>query len=175
MARNSRSPRRLAVDGRDHLWAVRHEHRDGADRGCREVLAVRRDGDPGRLLIVFEGGPGRLLPDGYLHSGAVGTAGARCSTCTGPVPSGHWSTRRCAAGGAAVRAPSGSTAGRCSTPWPAGRKARSPPRDESALPGARAVPSSPRLSSMIVALRPYRRAPREPRRQGRRPGTGFPR
>ncbi|GAA1070914.1 hypothetical protein [Nocardiopsis composta] len=75
MARNSRSPRRLAVDGRDHLWAVRHEHRDGADRGCREVLAVRRDGDPGRLLIVFEGGPGRLLPDGYLHSGAVGTAG----------------------------------------------------------------------------------------------------
>src|SRR5512139_2836387 len=34
-------------------------------------LAVRRDGEPGRLEIVFVAGPGQLVPDGLLHAGGV--------------------------------------------------------------------------------------------------------
>jgi hypothetical protein len=52
---------------------VRHRHRadESGAAVCRELVALRRDGSRGRLLIVFEQGPGRLVPDGYLPSGAV--------------------------------------------------------------------------------------------------------
>lgn len=42
-------------------------------QGCREILTLRRRGTHGRLQIVFRAGAGRLVPDGYLPSGAVGT------------------------------------------------------------------------------------------------------
>ncbi|GAA4975004.1 hypothetical protein GCM10023334_101120 [Nonomuraea thailandensis] len=55
------------------LWVVAHNHRDeqGRPRECRETLRLRRSGARGRLLIVFQEGPGRLL----AHSGAVGAGG----------------------------------------------------------------------------------------------------
>jgi hypothetical protein len=63
------------------LWSVEHAHRmdDAAPlvsrhQDCREILAVRRHGARGRLQIVFRRDVGRLVPDGYLPSGAVGTA-----------------------------------------------------------------------------------------------------
>jgi hypothetical protein len=60
-----------------YRWSLGHEHRmvDEPRRylDCREVLTLRRQGSPGRVLIVFEARPGHLVPDGYLPSGAVGT------------------------------------------------------------------------------------------------------
>ncbi|CAL9454330.1 putative protein OS=Streptomyces griseomycini OX=66895 GN=FHS37_000770 PE=4 SV=1 [Streptomyces griseomycini] len=50
-----------------YLWSVRHRHSTGGP--CREVLALTRDGVTTRL--VFQGGEGRLVPDGFLPSGAV--------------------------------------------------------------------------------------------------------
>ncbi|WP_328915882.1 MULTISPECIES: hypothetical protein [unclassified Streptomyces] len=75
MTRSSRTPRRLVVDGETFLWSVRHEHHgeQGRYEGCREVLTFRRPGALGRLTVVFERGPGHLLPDGHASSGAVGT------------------------------------------------------------------------------------------------------
>ncbi|MFB4272658.1 hypothetical protein [Nonomuraea sp. GTA35] len=77
MTRSSRKPRRLVVGDETFLWVVAHNHRDeqGRLRECRETLRLRRSGARGRLLIVFQKGPGRLVPDGYVHSGAVGTGG----------------------------------------------------------------------------------------------------
>ncbi|MFE7793585.1 hypothetical protein [Streptomyces sp. NPDC057460] len=76
MVRSSRKPRRLVVCDETFLWSVGHHHH--TDRGryqdCREVLTIRRSGAPGRLLVVFRAGPGRLVPDGFLPSGAVGTS-----------------------------------------------------------------------------------------------------
>lgn len=75
MARCSKKARRLAVDSEIFLWSLEHEHRAEQDRylDCREVLAIRRHGERGRLRIFFQDGPGRLVPDGYAHFGAVGT------------------------------------------------------------------------------------------------------
>lgn len=39
------------------------------------MLRLRRLGTHGHLLIVFRGGPGRMIADGYAPSGAVGTGG----------------------------------------------------------------------------------------------------
>lgn len=80
MVRSSKKPRRCVVDTDVFLWSVRHEHRfdDAAslvDRyhDCREVLALRRQGTRNSgLQILFAQGPGRLVSDGYLPSGAVG-------------------------------------------------------------------------------------------------------
>jgi hypothetical protein len=76
MARNRKKARRLIVGSDSYLWSVEHEHRaeGGQYQDCREVLAVRRVGSPGRLLIVFRAGADLLVPDGHAHSGAVGTA-----------------------------------------------------------------------------------------------------
>jgi hypothetical protein len=76
MTRSSRTPRRLVVGDDTFLWSVRHEHHDeeGRYEDCREVLTVRRPGALGRLLVVFEGGPDHLVPDGRIPSGAVGAA-----------------------------------------------------------------------------------------------------
>ncbi|NNH75918.1 hypothetical protein HLB23_39730 [Nocardia uniformis] len=56
------------------LWSLRHRHHgeSGAYRDCCEVLGIRRDGG-GRLTIVFSDGPGRLVPDGFMPTGFVGT------------------------------------------------------------------------------------------------------
>ncbi|THA75710.1 hypothetical protein E6R60_16605 [Streptomyces sp. A0642] len=60
------------------MWRVghRHERDDGPARNCREVLALHPLGGRGRLEIVFREGPGRVVPDGLLHAGGVGTRGA---------------------------------------------------------------------------------------------------
>ncbi|KIZ18766.1 hypothetical protein [Streptomyces natalensis] len=77
MVRRSRKPRRLVAGGETYFWSLGHEHEaegPGRYRGCREILGIRRAGARGRLRVVFRGGAGRLVPDGLLHSGAVGTA-----------------------------------------------------------------------------------------------------
>ncbi|WP_195911073.1 hypothetical protein [Streptomyces kaniharaensis] len=76
--RRSRKARRLVVGDETYLWTVRHAHdvEDGYHyRDCREILTLRRHGAHGRLLLVFLGGEGRLVPDGYGPSGVVGTGG----------------------------------------------------------------------------------------------------
>ena len=70
----SRRIRRLVVGTDVYYWSARHAHArssDGACVDCREVLTVRREGAPGRLVIVFRAGPGRLVADGLLHDGGV--------------------------------------------------------------------------------------------------------
>ncbi|MDI1463230.1 hypothetical protein QEZ54_19805 [Catellatospora sp. KI3] len=68
----------LLVGQTTYRWAGSHSHRaDHADDGtpryrdCTEHVTIRRDGAPGRLDVVFAGGPGRLVSDGMLHAGAV--------------------------------------------------------------------------------------------------------
>ncbi|ASR39553.1 hypothetical protein BAY61_22405 [Prauserella marina] len=59
------------------LWSLRHDHDalgDGRYAGCREILGIRPDGAKRRLRIVFREGPGRIVPDGLIPSGRVGTA-----------------------------------------------------------------------------------------------------
>ncbi|WP_371525678.1 hypothetical protein OG302_05460 [Streptomyces sp. NBC_01283] len=76
MPRSEKKPRRLVVEGEVFLWSVSHTHRvppGGGYEDCCEVLAVRRFQARGRLRILFRDGAGRLVPDGFLHSGAVGT------------------------------------------------------------------------------------------------------
>jgi hypothetical protein len=80
--RRSRQARPLHVADTTYLWRVGHDHRYVEDVAtgrhrfldCREILTLRRLGSAARLSVVFREGPGRLVPDGYLHSGAVGTA-----------------------------------------------------------------------------------------------------
>lgn len=76
MVRSSKKARRLAVGNETFLWLLGHEHRAGQGhyQDCREVLTIRRLGAGGRLRVVFQEGPGRLVPDGQVHSGAVRTA-----------------------------------------------------------------------------------------------------
>ncbi|MEV8317828.1 hypothetical protein AB0Q95_27015 [Streptomyces sp. NPDC059900] len=76
MPRGKKKPRRLVVDGQVFLWSVGHTHRvpvDGGFEDCCEVLSIRLSGARGQLRILFREGAGRLVPDGFLHSGAVGT------------------------------------------------------------------------------------------------------
>ncbi|MFJ8042460.1 hypothetical protein ACIRBX_18410 [Kitasatospora sp. NPDC096147] len=73
MARRPHAPRRLTVDGTDHLWTLRHRHPEGG--GCVETLTLRPQppGRGGPLRIVFADGPGRYVPGGApLGSGDVG-------------------------------------------------------------------------------------------------------
>ena len=76
MVRSGKKARCLVVGNESFLWSLGHEHRaeQGGYRDCGEVLVIRRVGARGRLLIVFKEGPGRLIPDGHVHSGAIGTA-----------------------------------------------------------------------------------------------------
>ena len=81
MVRSGRKPRLCVVGDETFLWSVRHEHHvdDAAPpvsryQDCREILTLRRRATQGRLQIVFRRGAGRLVPDGYLPSGAVGTS-----------------------------------------------------------------------------------------------------
>ncbi|WP_328733184.1 hypothetical protein OHT20_38135 [Streptomyces caniferus] len=59
--------RRLAVGEDTWLWSVRHKHPP-----CREILSLHHAATRTTLRIVFHDRPGRLVPDGVLHSGAVG-------------------------------------------------------------------------------------------------------
>ncbi|MFD5004925.1 hypothetical protein ACFWMV_18670 [Streptomyces mutabilis] len=61
--------RRLVVDGAAtaYVWSVRHRH--SVTGPCQEVLTLSRDGTRTRLL--FRGGGGRHVPDGFLPSGCV--------------------------------------------------------------------------------------------------------
>lgn len=78
MGRSEKKSRRLVVNSTTFLWKVGHRHdRDnGPALGCCEVLALHPLDSRGRLEIVFRGGPGRVVPDGWLHSGGVGTGDA---------------------------------------------------------------------------------------------------
>ncbi|MEV6231192.1 hypothetical protein AB0L88_25365 [Saccharopolyspora shandongensis] len=78
MVRSSKKARRLVIDDATFLWSVRHQHHVEQDQRqlCREVLGIGLLGAVGRVRIVFEGGAGRLVPDGLLHSGGVGTGGS---------------------------------------------------------------------------------------------------
>ncbi|MFE1770695.1 hypothetical protein [Streptomyces sp. NPDC059008] len=80
MARSDKKARRLVVDGQTFLWSLRHTHHvpdNGRYEDCCETLVIRLFKARGRLHVHFREGPGRLVPDGYLHAGAVGTAGGR--------------------------------------------------------------------------------------------------
>ncbi|GAA2058794.1 hypothetical protein GCM10009839_80990 [Catenulispora yoronensis] len=68
-----RKTRRLVVGGDVFIWSVRHKHlpERSTDRECREVLGIRRDGQRGRLEVVFAAGPGHAAGDG-CDSGQVG-------------------------------------------------------------------------------------------------------
>ena len=72
MARE-RKTRRLIGDGGTFVWTLRHKHLPNQlmDRQCRDVLGIRREGDTGRLEVVFRGGPGRAVGDG-CYRGQVG-------------------------------------------------------------------------------------------------------
>lgn len=74
----SRPARALVVGSLTYRWGAGHRHeryQDEAGRprcgDCREVLSLRQVGAPGRLVIVFYGGPGRLVNDGMFHDGGV--------------------------------------------------------------------------------------------------------
>ncbi|MFG2827456.1 hypothetical protein ACGFWI_08335 [Streptomyces sp. NPDC048434] len=58
--------RRLVIGEETWLWSVRHQHPE-----CREILSLHHDATRATLRIVFRARPGRLVPDGLLHSGAV--------------------------------------------------------------------------------------------------------
>ncbi|WP_077798806.1 hypothetical protein [Streptomyces sp. JHA26] len=66
--RSGRRLRKLVVDGATaYVWSVRHRH--SVTGPCQEVLALSRDGT--RTRLVFRGGGGRYVPDGFLPSGCV--------------------------------------------------------------------------------------------------------
>lgn len=81
MGRSAKKARRLAVGEETYLWTVGHAHTVVDDRvryrDCREILTLRRYRAPGRLVLVFRGGDGRVVPGGYGESGVVGTADGR--------------------------------------------------------------------------------------------------
>ncbi|WUW25757.1 hypothetical protein OG521_35360 [Streptomyces sp. NBC_01463] len=74
MARREKKARRLVADGTTFHWKVSHRHRgeDGRTLDCREVLAVYPAEERGGLEVTFRAGPGRLVPEAYVPSGAVG-------------------------------------------------------------------------------------------------------
>lgn len=84
VGRNSKKPRRLLAGDDTYLWSVRHDHRveysrSGRFQGCpeykdcRDLVAIRRFGARGRLVVSFPGGPGRLVFDCYGAGGVVGS------------------------------------------------------------------------------------------------------
>lgn len=80
MARSRKKARRLVVGGKTFLWSVRHHHDvehthppTNLYRDCREVVSLRAHGTSGRLLITFRQQPGRVVSDGILPAGIVGT------------------------------------------------------------------------------------------------------
>ena len=72
MARE-RSSRRLVASDIVFIWSLRHKHlpHQPMNRQCREVLGIRREGERGRLEIVFRSGPNHAVGDG-CYSGQVG-------------------------------------------------------------------------------------------------------
>ncbi|WP_211240935.1 hypothetical protein [Hamadaea tsunoensis] len=68
----------LVVDQATYRWTNSHSHHaelaaDGTPlyHDCTEHVTIRRDGTPGRLDVVFASGPGRLVSNGILHTGAA--------------------------------------------------------------------------------------------------------
>jgi hypothetical protein len=82
VVRNGKNkPRRLVVGDRTYLYSIGHEHRvehgdTGAQRyfDCTEIVSIRLRGATGRILIAFRAGEGRIVSDGILPGGTVGTA-----------------------------------------------------------------------------------------------------
>ncbi|GGN65533.1 hypothetical protein GCM10010112_26970 [Actinoplanes lobatus] len=70
-----RGVRFLTVGEDRFLWNIGHQHEEVDDPSkyahCREIVVIRRHRSRGRLEIVFRAGPGRLVPDGMVESGAV--------------------------------------------------------------------------------------------------------
>ncbi|WP_181384058.1 hypothetical protein [Streptomyces sp. NWU49] len=70
---SERRVRRLVTEGATagetvtYRWSVRHRH--NTEGPCAEVLVLTRGTTTTHL--VFRGGEGRLVPDDFLHSGAV--------------------------------------------------------------------------------------------------------
>ncbi|MET9231492.1 hypothetical protein [Lentzea sp. NPDC003310] len=62
-----RGARSLLIGADRFAWSVRHSCEDG----CREVVRLRREGEPGQLVIVFQAGDGRYVADGLMHAGEV--------------------------------------------------------------------------------------------------------
>lgn len=128
VTRNGRKARRLIVGDQTFLWSLRHEHEtdesgDFANRyrDCRDVVTLRLHGTPGRALVTFRAGEGRLVSDGILPAGTVGAAAGRALNLNEPGTVGPCLTRRShGAGTPAPRRPSTSTAGNSSTRWPTG-------------------------------------------------------
>ncbi|MFF3324386.1 hypothetical protein [Streptomyces sp. NPDC002889] len=78
MARKLTGTRRLVVDTETvYMWSVRHRHSGNGNtrEGCRTVLALRREGTQERLDVTFREGPGRIISEGFAHSGAVASTG----------------------------------------------------------------------------------------------------
>jgi hypothetical protein len=83
VGRNGKKSRRLLVGDDTYLWSVGHDHRveyiqSGRFQGCadyqdcRDLVTIRRSGARGRLVLSFQGGPGRRVSDGYGAGGVVG-------------------------------------------------------------------------------------------------------
>ncbi|GLY47870.1 hypothetical protein Lesp01_15260 [Lentzea sp. NBRC 102530] len=61
----------MLIGANRFVWSVRHSCGDGR----REVVRLRREGEPGQLVIVFQAGDGRLVADGFRHAGQVACGG----------------------------------------------------------------------------------------------------
>ncbi len=57
-----------------YVWSVRHRH--SVSGPCQEVLSLTREGMRTRVLLLFRGGEGRFVPDGFLPSGCVAVGDA---------------------------------------------------------------------------------------------------
>ncbi|MFD4673838.1 hypothetical protein ACFWNN_29245 [Lentzea sp. NPDC058450] len=66
-----RGARSLLIGTDRFVWSVRHSCGDG----CREVVRLHREGESGRLVIVFQAGEERHVADGLMHAGEVLTGG----------------------------------------------------------------------------------------------------
>ncbi|MFE1023313.1 hypothetical protein ACFW5I_01905 [Streptomyces sp. NPDC058818] len=67
---SGRRRRRLVVDETaTYIWTVRHRH--SVTGPCQEVLTLSKEGTRTRVLLLFPGGEGRFVPDGWLPSGCV--------------------------------------------------------------------------------------------------------
>ncbi|WP_328474661.1 hypothetical protein OHA21_15805 [Actinoplanes sp. NBC_00393] len=73
-----RASRVLIVGEHTFLWSIGHFHEQVDNPqsppvylDCREILKIRRHKAQGLLEVVFRAGKDRLVPDGFLESGAV--------------------------------------------------------------------------------------------------------
>ncbi|WP_103564474.1 hypothetical protein [Actinomadura rubteroloni] len=73
MPRNPRNPRRLKVGDDTYIWTLTHDHEPKIPRTCRNVLKLRHHEATGRLILVFQEAPGRIVTGAHTPSGYVAT------------------------------------------------------------------------------------------------------